>query len=124
VNIATKKVAYDVSAYRGVRFYARVASGASTALKLLIATTYSDPAGGLCNEAMQSKRCNDHLYFPKTIKTTWAAYDVLFSQLIQQGFGLPQPTLDPKSVYSVQFAVSAKLAPVDLWLDDVSFILK
>jgi len=128
VNTAGKKVAYDVSAYKGVHFYAKIGSGASAGLKLLVTTTYSDPSGGICSDALPatvpSKRCSDHLYFPKTIKTTWAAYDVLFSDLIQQGFGLPQATLDPKSVYSLQFTMPAKLTSVDLWLDDVSFIVK
>ncbi len=128
VNMAAKKVAYDVSAYKGIHFYAKIGAGASAALKLLVTTTYSDPSGGICSDAMPytvpSKRCSDHLYFPKTIKTTWATYDVLFSDLIQQGFGLPQTTLDPKSVYSIQFTMPAKLAAVDLWLDDVSFIVK
>jgi hypothetical protein len=128
VNVAAKKVAYDVSAYKGVHFYAKVGSGASTALKLLVTTTYSDPGGGICSDALPatvpSKRCSDHLYFQKTIKTTWATYDILFADLIQQGFGLPQAGLDPKSVYSLQFTMPAKLAAVDLWLDDVSFIVK
>jgi hypothetical protein len=128
VNVAAKKVAYDVSAYKGVHFYAKIGTGASAGLKLLVTTTYSDPSGGICTDAMPytvpSKRCSDHLYFPKTIKTTWATYDVLFADLIQQGFGLPQAKLDPKSVYSLQFTMPANLAAVDLWLDDVSFIVK
>jgi hypothetical protein len=123
-----KKNAYDVSAYKGVHFYAKVASGASTAIKVLLITASSDPNGGICSDAhptaVPSQRCNDHLYAPKTIKSTWATFDVLFTELVQQGFGLAQPTLDPKSVYSLQFIMPAKLAPVDLWLDDVSFIVK
>lgn len=132
VNIAGKKVTYDVSAYTGVHFYAKVAAGASTTLKLLVPTTYSDPSSGICSDAVPatvpSKRCSDHLFSQKTITTTWASYDVLFKDLSQQGFGLLQAKLDPKSLYSLQFAMTAKLmgavAPVDLWLDDVSFIVK
>jgi hypothetical protein len=128
VNVAAAKVAYDVSAYKGVHFYAKVGSGASTALKLLVTTTYSDPSGGKCSDALPatvpSKRCSDHLYAQRPIKTTWAAYDVLFTELSQQGFGLAQAKLDPTSVYSLQFTMPAKLAPIDLWLDDVSFIVK
>lgn len=128
LNPVTKKLPYDVSAYKGVHFYAKVGSGASTALKVLVITSYSDPSGGICSDAMPatvpSKRCNDHLYAQKKVKTSWEAFDVLFTDLIQQGFGLAQPTLDPKSVYSLQFIMPTNITPVDLWIDDVSFIVK
>jgi hypothetical protein len=125
VNQQAKKVAYDVSAYKGVHFYAKVASGSPTALKLLVPTTYSDPDGGKCTDTVSTKRCNDHLFYPlSSLKTSWATYDVLFADLVQQGFGLVQSGLDPASVYSLQFTLPTKLMPVDLWLDDVSFILK
>ena len=125
VNLAAKKVAYDVSAYRGIRFYAKVASGTQSSLKLLVTTTFSDPDGGKCNDAVADKRCSDHLFYPvSSIKSTWDVYECDFDELVQQGFGLVQPELDPTSVYSIQFTLSTKLLPVDLWIDDVSFILK
>jgi hypothetical protein len=52
-------------------------------------------------------------------------YEVLFSEFTQQGFGLKQAApFDLTGVYSVQFTLANKLLPVDLWLDDVTFILK
>jgi hypothetical protein len=58
------------------------------------------------------------------LKTTWEVYEVKFSDFTQQPFGLKQPPpFDLTGVYSVQFTMANKL-PVDLWLDDVSFILK
>ncbi|HEY4105741.1 MAG TPA: hypothetical protein VGM44_17700, partial [Polyangiaceae bacterium] len=125
VNTQAKKVAYDVSAYKGVRFYAKIGSGAQSAMKVLFPTTYSDPMGGKCNDAVAMMGCNDHLFeLVTSITTTWAVYEVDFSDLTQQGFGLPQASLDPTSVYSVQFTLSTAAFPADVWLDDISFVLK
>jgi hypothetical protein len=125
VNMATKKVAYDVSAYKGIRFFAKIATGTQASLKLLIPTTYSDPIGLKCSDTVDGKHCNDHLFCPISgLKTTWDMYECDFADLVQQGFGLPQPTLDPTSVYSVQFTFVTKLLAADVWVDDVMFVLK
>ena len=125
VDLAGKKVAYDVSAYRGIQFYARIASGAQATLKLFVPTTYSDPDGGKCSGTVDGTRCGDHLYCQiGSLKTDWALYTCQFSALVQQGFGLAQSALDPTSVYSIQFTLSTKVLPVDIWIDDVAFIKK
>jgi len=125
VDLAGKKVAYDVSAYRGIQFYARVASGAQATLKLLVPTTYSDPDGGKCSGTANGTRCGDHLFSPLgPVKTDWALYTCQFSALVQQGFGLKQAAFDPTSVYSIQFTLSTAVLPVDIWIDDVAFIKK
>ncbi|MEP7049215.1 MAG: hypothetical protein ABJB12_02635 [Pseudomonadota bacterium] len=124
--VGTKQVAYDVSAYSGIHFYAKVATGKQTTVNVLIPTTYSDPDGGKCSEAMAGKHCSDHLFCQISgLKTTWAAYECDFAKLMQQNFGLPQTGLDPKSVYSMQFTFKATTAlPADIWIDDVSFVKK
>lgn len=122
VNQMAKKTPYDVSAYRAVRFYAKIASGATSTVKLLFPNIYSDADGGKCSDLDSTKRCGDH--FAKSVsglKTTWDVYEVKFSDLTQQGFGLPQTSFDPKVVYSVQFTLANKL-PIDLWIDDVTFV--
>ncbi len=125
VNTAAKKVAYDVSAYKGVRFYAKVATGAVASIKLLVPTTFSDPDGGICMDSVATKKCSDHFFYPVSgLKTSWDVYQVDFADLVQQGFGLPQAALDPKSVYSFQFTASTKVLPLDLWIDDLSFVLE
>jgi hypothetical protein len=122
----TKQVAYDVSAYSGIHFYAKVATGKQTTVNVLIPTTYSDPDGGKCSDAVAGQHCSDHLFCQITgLKTTWAAYQCDFAKLMQQNFGLPQTGLDPKSVYSMQFTFKATTAlPADIWIDDVSFVVK
>ena len=125
VNLAAKKVAYDVSAYSGIHFYAKVGSGTQSTLKLLVPTTFSDAQGGKCSDASTDKRCSDHLFCSVPgLGSTWAEYTCRFADLVQQGFGLPQAGLDPASVYSVQFTVSTKVLAADLWIDDVSFVRK
>lgn len=122
-----KKVPYDVSKYSGIRFYAKVGTGAQKFINVLVPTTYSDPDGGLCDDSMPNKHCSQHLLSPVgPLKTTWDVYEVSFATLHQVGTGgLKQASLDPTSVYSFQFTVETPpTLPGDLWLDDLSFILK
>ncbi len=123
VNQQTKKMPYDVTAYKGVRFYAKVESGSQASIKVLLPTTYSDPMGGKCDDSVATKKCNDHLFVQKTLTTAWAQYQFEFTDLLQQGFGLPQPTLDPLSVYSLQFTAPTVVLPANIWIDNVSFLL-
>ncbi|HKO48211.1 MAG TPA: hypothetical protein VJV79_10835 [Polyangiaceae bacterium] len=125
VNQMAKKVPYDVSAYRAIRFYAKIGSGTSATVKVLLPNSYSDADGGKCSDADTKKRCGDHLFKSVSgLKTTWELYEVKFADLTQQAFGLPQTSpLDLSSVYSVQFTLANKL-PVDIWLDDVTFVPK
>ncbi|MEO7037587.1 MAG: hypothetical protein ABI548_26765, partial [Polyangiaceae bacterium] len=60
------------------------------------------------------------------LKTTWQAVQFDFGALAQQGFGLVQKKLDPTGVYSIQFTLVNKpvTLPVDIWIDDVSFVVK
>ena len=126
VNQMAKKVAYDVSAYKSVRFYAKIASGSSATVKVLFPNSFSDADGGKCTDADTKKRCGDHLFKSVAgLKTTWDVYEVKFADLTQQAFGLPQTfPLDLSSVYSVQFTLANKLLPVDVWLDDITFVPK
>jgi len=105
--VAAKAVPYNVSAYKGIRFYAKIAAGTQSSLKMLIPTTYSDVMGGKCTAAAGSMQCTDHLFCALgPVTTAWTPYECDFVNLRQVGFGLKQPSLDPKSVYSVQFSFS------------------
>jgi hypothetical protein len=128
VNTGGVKVPYDVSAYKGIRFYAKIGAGTQPGMKLLIPTTYSDPLGGKCNNTASppaGTACNDHLFCPiNSLKATWDVYECDFSDLMQQSFGLPQAKLDPTSVYGLQFTLATTPLAADFWLDDVAFVLK
>ena len=125
VNVSKVKAVYDVSAYKGIRFYAKIATGTQPNLKLLIPTTYSDPMGGKCNDAVAMMGCNDHLFCAiNGLTTAWAVYECDFALLKQGGFGLKQTSFDPKSVYSVQFSLLTTTLAANIWVDDVAFVLK
>ncbi len=112
-----------MSAYKGIRFFAKVAAGKQTSGELLIMTSFSAASGGICN-SMPGKGCGDHLYCPiASFKTTWAAQVCYFADLVQQGWGLPQGTLDPRTAYGLQIAMAGG-KDIDVWIDDVQFILK
>jgi len=124
VNQMGKKAAYDVSAYSAIRFYAKIASGSTSTVKVLFPNVYSDADGGKCVDTDTTKRCGDHLFKSVSgLKTAWDLYEVKFSEVAQQGFGLPQTGFDPKGVYSVQLTLANKL-PIDFWIDDVTFVPK
>jgi hypothetical protein len=117
---------YDVSAYKGIHFYAKVAAGSQTALKVLIPTTSTDAHGLKCMDTVLNKHCGDHFLCQiNSIKTSWAAYECDFVDLHQQLIpGDLVATFDPTAVYSVQLSLVTKTLGADLWLDDVSFVLK
>jgi len=124
VNQMGKKAPYDMSAYTAIRFYGKIGSGSTSTVKVLFPNVYSDADGAKCVDTDSTKRCGDHLFKSVSgLKTAWDLYEVKFSDLAQQGFGLPQTGFDPTGVYSVQFTLANKL-PIDLWIDDVTFVPK
>lgn len=124
VNQMAKKAAYDASAYGAVRFYAKIGSGSASTVKVLFPNVYSDADGGKCSDLDSTKRCGDHMFKSVSgLKASWELYEVKFTELTQQAFGLPQTSFDPKGLYSVQFTLANKL-PIDFWIDDVTFVPK
>ncbi len=113
---------YDVTRYSGIAFRAKVEAGTQSSARLLVITTRSAPQYGFCG-AGAGKGCGDHLYCTITpLKTTWTTHECRFQSLVQDGFGLPQPTLDPKSVLAIQIRFGTESATIDAWLDDIAFV--
>lgn len=127
VNLAAQKVAYDISVYKSIQFYAKIGSGAQSAVKLLLPNVYSDSMGAKCvgTSSSTGTACNDHLFCQfNGLTTAWALYKCDFSALQQGGFGLVQAKpYDLTKSYSMQFSFATTPA-VDFWLDDMSFVLK
>jgi hypothetical protein len=86
VNLSSgKKASYDVSAYRGIRFYAKIGSSTTSTVKVLLPNIYSDADGGMCNDAGTKKRCGDHRFKSVSgLETTWDVYEVSFMDFTQQ----------------------------------------
>lgn len=107
-------VSTDVSAYKGLRFNLRANIEVVVRLKVPDRNTFG--VGGVCTV------CDDHFGRDIAVGTSWREYVVRFSELKQEGRGVPTPTaFDPKTLYGVEFIVPKNLT-FELWIDDVSFV--
>jgi hypothetical protein len=125
------KVAYDVSAYKGLTFWAMAASGSETHLRVKV--NMSDETkeidGGLCKEdgvAHQVGKCSDAYgqVFTLPSNGSWLRVNVDFSdrtKFKQEGWGDAFPW-DPTHVVSVQIQSTMTGEAYDLWVDDMYFV--
>jgi hypothetical protein len=122
-DFSKPKAAYDASAYAGVSFGARSASG-SQILLVKVAMVGTDPMFDLCDDAAEpgsGEQCYDHFLAPVTVTATWAEYTVSFEELMQEGWGyVPPDGFDPAEVVGIQWV--AKPGTSDFWIDDVKFV--
>jgi hypothetical protein len=111
---------YDASAYVGITFFAM---GTGTVI-MVIPDKDTNPQGGVCMTGDRAQ-CFDHFSSsrrPIVLTSAWQPYTVLFSDLVQQGFGYRAPAFDKSAIYAVQWLDNAAGAAFDIWIDDVSFI--
>jgi hypothetical protein len=112
---AGKRVAYDLSAYEGIRLWVRSGSMAPSAAKtvrLNILTPATLPGGG-CFE------CNDHFGAVIPLTPQWQQVDVNLGSLAQSGFGTPKlASPDLEQALALELLV-ARGVTFDLWVDDI-----
>jgi hypothetical protein len=110
---------YDASVYRGVRFYAKAEQAMS--VRLIIATRATSPpeAGGTCL-AHGTFACYDAFQIPLMLGTAWQEERVLFTQLAQQGWGVPA-AFDASTVIGINFQTIDTDTPFSYSVDSVSF---
>jgi hypothetical protein len=104
---------YDISAYHGVSFSAKL--GKTTAAKQvrLSIRDYDTFIG--CTT------CGDSFGTTVTLGDTFQSISVPFSSLKQLGWGMPQPAaFDPKRTYGLTFSWLPHVT-FDVWFDDLSF---
>jgi hypothetical protein len=114
---------YDASFRTGIIFWARIGDTSSANVRLNITDKYSNDQGGICDKTVASgpTGCYDHFGTPLTgLSTTWHQFKVPFRGLTQLGFGIPRPTLDTTSLYTIDFSLPTGTT-FDLWVDDISF---
>lgn len=108
--------AYDLSGYRGIRFWVRLGSswgGAAVAKQVrLNLTTAATSTGGPCTV------CNDHFGADVPLTAQWTQIDLPLASLTQSGFGRPRLPLDLSAVVDLQLTFPANIA-FDLWVDDI-----
>jgi hypothetical protein len=77
------------------------------------------PEGKVC----VGMTCNDHHEILATWTTTWTKYTYLFTDMRQEGWGVPQKPFDTAHIYDIEFQTS-EAKPFDFWIDDLAFVKK
>ena len=133
LNRKAVRATYDASAYKAVHFFAKVEAASATAVHFAILDKHTDPGGMLCcptqatctgtEDYMANGLCYDHFAKDLTFTTAWAEYTIPFSDLNQIGWGLNNvDALDAAHVFNIQFSWGPD--PMNLWIDDISFVKK
>ena len=106
----------------GVTFWARIGDTSSNKVRFAISDKYSRPEGGFCVEnGAMDVACYDTFGVDLTqLDTTWRQYRIPFGGLTQREFGLPRPSVDSSSIYTIEFNFNP-VTPFDFWVDDISF---
>jgi hypothetical protein len=111
----------DLSAYRGIRFWARAGEQNGCALRVAIDDASTHPSGGRCSKIVGHERpCwNSFGVDISALSRDWSELFIPFSDLTQKGTE-PAPTpLDLTHTYQLTFKMSPA-NPFDVWIDDVA----
>jgi hypothetical protein len=111
---------YDASKYKGVTFWAKLVTGTLTSIRVVLTDADTLPVsfGGRCT----GTACNDHFGVKIPLTRDWEQHTLLFSDMKQGGWGMPQlPALVPSELQALQFSVDPN-ETFDLWIDDVAFV--
>jgi hypothetical protein len=115
---------YDAHIRTGVTFWARIGDTSAAQVRLSVSDKYTRPEGGFCDasaSATTETACYDNPGVDLTpIGQTWTQYRIPFGGLTQRNFGLHEQSLDPSSIYTIQFDFYPN-ETFDFWLDDISF---
>lgn len=118
----TEVSSIDASAYRGVRFWARVGEDHTAPVRVQFQDSHSEPNGGQCNaESMGTDQCYDGFGTAlTTIGSEWQQFEIDFSTLGQRGFGFQADAIDTTMLYTIEWNLDPN-GTYDLWIDDVWF---
>ena len=118
---AGPKQLYDVSRYRGITFFAKIAlSDAATvspSIRVVVPDRATDPDGMVCTAGV----CNDHFGANIALTPEWTSYTILFGTMTQEGWGTQAGQFDAVSAYGVEFQFPVQAA-FDCWIDDIAFV--
>jgi len=112
------RMRYDVSAYSGVRFYARSLGETEVEVQFKVPMEHETPVdeGGTCD----APKCSDSYFKRETFTPEWELFEVDFKDLMQGGFG-EQFSWDPTAVFGLQWQVPATETEFDIVVDEVCF---
>ncbi|MGC4064035.1 MAG: carbohydrate binding domain-containing protein [Polyangiaceae bacterium] len=116
------RLPYDVSAYTGLRFWARRGSASSypssVTVQLLQANTTTIAEGGTCSTSVYE--CSDHYAYAISVSTAWAEYQLPFASFYQSSTWGSYFPRDLASVLAIEFLMKSN-SSYDLQVDDVRF---
>jgi hypothetical protein len=120
------KVPYDVSAFKGITFWAMAAAGSDTALRIKLPMTDETKVedGGICVESSTNKCSDDFGYkFSLPANGNWKQITVRWNDaaFVQEGWGA-KFDWNPAHVTSIQIQSQDKNESYDFWIDDMGFI--
>src|SRR6478736_5981884 len=117
INHSSDKLPYDASAYVGVTFWARSATG-TAALNVALPDIDTDALtkGKTCTT------CDHHYFKAVTATTAWQRFTIMFADLSLESGDAPEPTaFKPGAMSSVQFRFAPGTA-YDVYIDDLAFL--
>jgi hypothetical protein len=116
--------AFDLSGFRGIRFWARAESPVLLRVSVATRDTLDASYGGDCS-APPGRVCDDHYAACRTVGREWVNYTVRFDTLEQGGWGV-KAGFDLTRVTELHFIVprpeQAPEVSFDVWLDDVALV--
>jgi endoglucanase len=117
MNFTDPKGPYDASKYKGISFFAKKGPGSTGKVRIKFPDRNTDPDGGVCGA------CSNDFGMQLSLSEEWQKFTVPFSALRQEsGWGNPRPrSVTAEALYAVQFQVSDKGRPFDIWIDDLAF---
>lgn len=112
----------DLSAFTGIRFWARVGEQNTSSVRAQFQDGQTRPEGEQCvNSPGDPEECyNGFGITLSPIDTRWRMYELKFSQMTQRDFGHRAAALDPAHIYSFEFNLDPN-SVFDLWVDDLWF---
>jgi hypothetical protein len=120
---------YDASAYSGISFYAKVGAGSDATLRVRYIGAQTDPRGGQCTVGGSvDAACYDHFFASIKLSQDWQRVELLFADFQQAGVGKTFPKIDLTGMYALDFFFPGRKTTsgnaFELWVDDLSFIVK
>lgn len=117
LNLTEPKGQYDASKYGGIAFWGKKGPGSTRKLRLKIPDVNTDPDGKVCSECFNDFGVD--LFF----NDDWEYFVVPFDKMRQlKGWGAPKKaSIDPSTLYGIQFQVNDKGKNYDIWVDELTF---
>jgi endoglucanase len=116
-NFADPKAPFDISAYKGISFWARRGENSTGTVRVKLPDVNTDADGKVCTE------CFNDFGVDLELTTTWTKYTLIFAWAQQQpGWGAPRPGgVEVSKMYGIQWQVNTPGADYDIWIDDIQF---